>query len=51
MNNQKRVEKYKKEYCSNCKNKDKPDCEIRVFQYNNTVCTRCVYYERKDKHK
>lgn len=29
-------------------NKDKFDCEIRVFTNNDIVCTKCVYYERQD---
>ena len=48
MTNQERIEKYKKEHCSKCKNKDKFDCEIRVFKNNDIVCTKCVYYERQD---
>lgn len=48
MTNQERIEKYIKEYCSRCKNRDKYDCEIKIFKYNNVVCTKCVYYERKD---
>lgn len=24
------------------------DCEIRVFKNNDTICTKCVYYERED---
>lgn len=48
MTNQERIEKYKKEYCSKCKNKDKFDCEIRVFTNNDIVFTKCVYYERQD---
>ena len=48
MTNQERIEKYKKEHCSKCKNKDKFDCEIRIFKNNDIVCTKCVYYERED---
>ena len=48
MTNQERIKKYKKEHCSRCKNKDKFDCEIRVFKNNDIVCTKCVYYERQD---
>lgn len=48
MTNQERIEKYKKEHCSKCKNKDKFDCEIRVFKNNDIVCTKCVYYERQN---
>lgn len=48
MTNQERIEKYKKEHCSKCKNKNKFDCEIRIFKNNDTICTKCVYYERQD---
>ncbi len=48
MTNQERIEKYKKEYCTRCKNNNKNDCEIRIFKNNNIVCTKCVYYERQD---
>ena len=37
MTNQERIEKYKKEHCSKCKNKN-----------NDTICTKCVYYERQN---
>lgn len=48
MTNQERIKKYKKEHCSKCKNKEKFDCEIRVFKNNDIICTKCVYYERQD---
>ncbi len=48
MTNQERIEKYIKEHCQRCKNKTKFDCEIKVFKNDNTVCTKCVYYERED---
>ena len=47
MTNQERIEKYIKEHCQRCKNKTKFDCEIKVFKNDNTVCTKCVYYERE----
>ncbi len=46
MTNQERIEKYVKEHCSKCKNK--AECEIRVFQYNKIICTKCVHYEREN---
>lgn len=49
MTNQERIEKYKKEHCSKCKNKNKFDCEIRIFKNNDIVCTKCVYYERQNQ--
>ena len=48
MNNQKRIQKYIQEHCPKCKNKEKFDCEIRVFKNNNIICTKCVYYEREN---
>ena len=47
MNNQERIKKYKREHCTRCKNKNKFDCEIRIFTNNNIVCTKCVFYERE----
>lgn len=48
MTNQEGIEKYKKEYCTRCKNKNKNDCEIRVFANCEAVCTKCVYYEQEN---
>lgn len=48
MNNQERIQKYVQEHCPNCKNKEKFDCEIRVFKNDNIVCTKCVYYEQQN---
>lgn len=47
MTNQERIQKYIKEHCNKCKNKNKFGCEIRVFQNANTVCTKCINYERQ----
>lgn len=44
-----RYEKYVKEHCKNCKNKDKDLCEIRTANYKDIIVTKCVYYE-KDKN-
>lgn len=49
MTNRERLEKYIKENCSNCKNKDKQDCNIRIFAVNKTIYTKCDYYERADE--
>lgn len=48
MNYQERIEKYIKENCSKCKNRKKFECDIRVFQNENVVCTKCINYERED---
>lgn len=47
MTNQERIERYKKEYCSKCKNKDKFDCEIRILKNDDKICAKCVYYEQE----
>ena len=45
-------EKYKKEQCKNCVNKDKDLCEIRVVNtLNNIILTKCGYYERSKKNE
>ena len=48
MTNEERIKKYIQEHCGNCKNRDKFECEIRVFQNSNTIYTRCIAYERED---
>ena len=48
MTNQERIQKYIKTQCKNCKNKDTNLCEIRVFDADNVITTRCVYYEREN---
>lgn len=48
MTNQERINKYIQEHCNNCKNKEKYECEIRVFQNGDTIYTRCRAYERED---
>ena len=48
MTNEERYEKYIEENCKNCKNKDKDLCEIRISYFNNTITTKCVYYEREN---
>ncbi len=48
MTNEERYKKYIREYCSNCKNKTRYDCEIKIYKNGNIVITKCDYYERKD---
>lgn len=43
-----RYERYKKEHCKNCKNKDKNLCDIRVFSLDGIVETKCGFYERNN---
>lgn len=51
MTNQERIQKYIKEHCNKCENKNVFDCEIRVFQNTDIVCTKCVNYDGKRKAK
>ena len=46
MSNIERIQKYIKEYCSNCKNKDTDLCDIRVLRAQDIIYTKCCYYER-----
>lgn len=48
MSNQERIQKYIQEHFKNCKNRDKFECEIRVFQNGDTIYTRCREYEREN---
>lgn len=48
MTNQERYEKYVKENCKDCKNKDKDLCEIRISALNDVIITKCAYYEKED---
>ena len=47
MTNKQRYKKYIKEHCTKCKNKETDLCDIRIFILNNTVCTKCGYYEKE----
>lgn len=51
MTNNERVEKYIKEYCSNCKHRKEDLCEIRISVLNDVVITKCAYYEKDKKPK
>lgn len=46
MSNEERYQKYIKENCKNCKNKERYDCEIRIYQREDTIITKCANYER-----
>lgn len=47
MTDKDRYDKYIKEHCVNCKNKDTMLCEIRIMDYNDIITTKCVYYENE----
>lgn len=42
-----RFDKYVKEQCRNCKNKNKDLCEIRTSELNGIITTRCEFYEQE----
>ena len=48
MTNGERFKKYAKENCQNCRNRKSNLCDIRIFVIENTICTKCGYYERED---
>lgn len=48
MTDKQRYEKYIKEHCTKCKNKDKEDCEIRILNRADEIITKCEYYEREN---
>lgn len=43
---QRKIDFYRRHYCSNCKNKDTTLCEIR-YDINHEL--KCVYYVKEDK--
>ena len=43
-----RIKQYIKYECKNCKNKDTDLCEIRVFNTDGIITTKCAFYERED---
>lgn len=47
MNNEERYQKYIKEHCNKCKNRKTNLCNIRIFVIENTVSTKCEYYEKR----
>ena len=47
MTLQERYKKYKKEVCKTCVNKNSDKCEIRVFELEGKVCTKCIEYEKE----
>lgn len=42
-----RFDKYVKEQCRNCKNKNKNLCEIHTSVWGETIVTKCESYERE----
>lgn len=46
MTMKERYEKYVKENCSQCTNKENFECEIRVCKQGDIITTKCSYYKR-----
>lgn len=44
-----RFDKYVKEQCKNCKNKDKNLCEIHTSAYGGIITTKCEAYEKNEE--
>lgn len=44
-------DKYEKEICINCKNKNTNLCEIRYTTYGTTIEAKCIYYEKDEAKK
>ncbi len=49
MTKEERLQKYVEEQCKNCKNKDKFDCEIKIYKKDKETITKCEYYEKENK--
>lgn len=49
LSEKERFDKYVKEQCRNCKNKDKNLCEIHTSVYAGIITTRCEAYEKKQE--
>lgn len=43
-----RFDKYVKEQCKNCKNREKDMCEIHTSAYGGIITTRCEAYEKEE---
>ena len=49
LSEKERFDKYVKEQCKNCKNKEKDMCEIHTSVYAGIITTRCKAYEKKQE--
>ena len=43
-----RFDKYVKEQCKNCKNREKDLCEIHTSAYGGIITTKCEAYEKEE---
>jgi len=50
MTDAERYKKYIEEHCKNCKHREENLCEIRIWKAPEMIITKCVYYEREEKH-
>lgn len=48
LSEKERFEKYVKEQCRNCKNRDKNLCEIHTSVLNGIITTKCEFYEKEE---
>lgn len=48
LSEKERFDKYVKEQCRNCKNKDKNLCEIHTSAYGGIITTKCEFYEKEE---
>lgn len=48
LSEKERFDKYVKEQCRNCKNREKDMCEIHTSAYGGIITTKCEAYEKKE---
>lgn len=48
LSEKERFDKYVKEQCKNCKNREKDMCEIHTSAYGGTITTKCEFYEKEE---
>lgn len=47
LSEKERFDKYVKEQCKNCKNREKDLCEIHTSVLGKTIVTKCEFYEQE----
>lgn len=48
LSEKERFDKYVKEQCKNCKNREKDLCEIHTSELNGIITTKCEAYEKEE---
>jgi hypothetical protein len=48
LSEKERFDKYVKEQCKNCKNREKDLCEIHTSAYGGIITTKCEFYEKEE---